>query len=212
MNNIQIKNIYYIVLYAWDNVKNKGLLSDKKLERIDNPNEVIIELFLNGVSRLTKKGKFGQYIENIHSSIYIKGKIHIHESIKLTKPNLKCIFDEFSCDNLLNQIIKTVLVRIYRIKGIDLKLKRKAKTLLLKFDNINEIHLRKSLLNKIKYNQLNRDYRFIIDLGMFIYNNCIPTMEIGRFRFIDILEDEEQMNLIFENFLKNFIRYIPIIL
>src|SRR5690554_4016136 len=119
MNEIPIKNIYYMVLYAWDKIDNKDLLNDKSIEKLQSSNEVIIELFLNEVSRLSKQGLYGEYNENTHNTKYIKGKIQIQDSIRLVKPNLICQYDEFSQNNILNQIIKTVLLRLSKFKDIN---------------------------------------------------------------------------------------------
>lgn len=204
MREIPIKNIYYMVLYAWDKIDNKDLLSDKSLERLQNSSEVIIELFLNEVSKLAKQGLYGEYNENIYNTKYIRGKIQIQESIRLVKPNLICRYDEFSQNNVLNQIIKTVLIRVSRLKDINFDLKRKANSLLLEFNEIEEVLIGKGLLNSIHYNQLNKDYRFAIDLAGFIYNNSIPAENYGNYKFIEIFKDEEKMSSIFENFLRNF--------
>lgn len=204
MREIPIKNIYYMVLYAWDKVDNKDLLDDKKLERLQNSNEVIIELFLNEVSRLAKQGLYGEYNENIYNTKFIKGKIQIQESIKLVKPNLICQYDEFSQDNVLNQIIKTTLIRVSRLKDIGAGLKKKAQSLLLEFNEVGEVLFSRDLLNSIHYNQLNRGYRFVVDLAVFIYNNSIPTEEYGGYRFIEIFKNEEKISSIFESFIRNF--------
>ena len=204
MNEIPIKNIYYMVLYAWDKIDNKDLLNDKSIEKLQSSNEVIIELFLNEVSRLSKQGLYGEYNENTHNTKYIKGKIQIQDSIRLVKPNLICQYDEFSQNNILNQIIKTVLLRLSKFKDINSNFKRKAKALLLEFNDIEEVLLSKDLLNRIHYNQLNKDYRFAIELGLFIYNSSIATEEYGRYKFIEIFKDEEKMSAIFESFIRNF--------
>ena len=59
--NIPIRNIYYIVLYAFDQVKNKLNKSDKDLDEINNFNDVITMLFVEEVSGLVKKGLFRKY-------------------------------------------------------------------------------------------------------------------------------------------------------
>ena len=203
MREIPIKNIYYMALYAWDKIDNKDILNDKSLEKLENSNEVIIELFLNEVSKLAKKGLYGEYNENVYNTKYIRGKIQIQESIKLIKPNLICQYDEFSKNNVLNQIIKTTLIRVSRLRNINFNLKRKANSLLLEFNEIQEVLFSKDLLNNIYYNQLNKDYRFAIDLAVFIYNNSIPAEKYGSYKFIEIFKDEEKMSTIFESFISS---------
>ena len=130
--------------------------------------------------------------------------VQIQESIKLIKPNLICQYDEFSQNNVLNQVIKTTLIRVSMLRDINFNLKRKANSLLLEFNEIEEVLFSKDLLNNIYYNQLNKDYRFAIDLAVFIYNNSIPAEKYGSYKFIEIFKDEEKMSTIFESFIRNF--------
>ncbi|PTJ79309.1 restriction endonuclease, partial [Staphylococcus kloosii] len=62
MKNIPIKNIYYIVLYAWDKIQNKKTFDDKGKENINSISEVLLDIFLSEVERLIKKGILKEYI------------------------------------------------------------------------------------------------------------------------------------------------------
>lgn len=204
MNEIPIKNIYYMVLYAWDKVKNVSNVVEKQIEGLRDFNDVIIELFLNEVSQILKKGIGREYVNIDDQAKFIKGKIDISKSIKLIQPNLICHFDEYSDDILLNQIIKTILLRVIRIQGVKVEHKKRARTFLLQFTNVKIISLSDMILSKTSFNKLNKVYEYAIDLGFLIYKNSTPTEKDGNYKFIDIMKDEEQISGIFEEFLKNF--------
>lgn len=204
MSNIAIKNIYYIVLYAWDKVKDISNKDEKNIEELENINDVIIELFLIEVSELVRRGISKDYINTVDQSKFIKGKINIPESIKLIGTNFVCHFDEYSDDINLNQIIKTILIRIVKLKKTKENHQKKSRELLLYFSNVKEIQLDNMKFNNIIYNKLNKKYRYIIDLGILIYNNSIPTEKYGNYEFIDIMKNEEEMSIIFEEFLRKF--------
>ena len=204
MSQIPVRNIYYMVLYAWNKVKDISNLEDKNIEELKDFNDVIIELFLNEVSAILKRGIARDYV-NIEDQIKIvKGKIDITKTIRLIQPNLNCYFDEYSEDILLNQIVKAILVRINRIEEIIPAQKKRARTLLLQFSNVELIYLDNMTINNISFNKLNKTYQYAIDIGMLIYKNSIPTEGKGSYKFIDIMKDEERINMIFEEFLRNF--------
>lgn len=205
MNEIPIKNIYYMVLYAWGKVKNISNITEKNTEGLRGFNDVITEFFLSEVSLIIKKGIGREYVNIDAQAKFIKGKIDIARSIKLIQPNLICYFDEYSDDIILNQVIKAVLIRIVGIVGIKDEHKKRARTLLLQFTNVRLISLDDITLKNITFNKLNKDYEYAIDMGMLIYKNSIPTEEEeGNYKFIDIMKDEERVSMIFEEFLRNF--------
>lgn len=206
MNSIPIENIYYMILYAWNKVNNKGIITDRGMENINSVSDVIVELFLKEVTKICKKGLYGEYIDNDHVTEYIKGKINIKESIYLIDPKMSCRYDDFSKNNKMNKILKSILNRLYFIKDINNKFKKRSRALLLEFYEIGNIILDEKHFKTINYNRLNSDYKFPIELGYLIYRNSMPSEEGNVNNFIEIEKDEETMSSIFEEFLRNFYR------
>lgn len=204
MSDIPIKNIYYMALYAWDRIKNISTILAKDIEDFESFNDVIVELFLTEVSKTINRGVVKEYINLAEQSKFVKGKINITESLKLIEPNIICHFDEYSENIILNQIIKAVLLRLAKSTEINSKHKKKSKELLPYFANIEEVSLDNKVFDNIIYNRLNMEYKYLLNLGFIIYKSTIPTEEIGKYKFIDIMDNQEQMNLIFEEFLRNF--------
>ncbi|MGO1372464.1 MAG: 5-methylcytosine restriction system specificity protein McrC, partial [Senegalia sp. (in: firmicutes)] len=144
MSKIPIENIYYIILYAWNKTNHKKIIVDRGLEDINTINDVILELFLLEVSKIAKKGLYGEYIDNNYDTDYIKGKVNIKESIYLINPKMNCRYDEFSKNNILNKILKVILNKIYFTKNINNKFKRRIRSLLLEFYEVDNILLDES--------------------------------------------------------------------
>ncbi len=203
-NIIPVGNIYYMVLYAWDRVKDISNIANKDLEEIKDINHVLIDLFLNDVQELLRSGIYKDYTNVTEESKFIKGKIQIKETIKIIQPKIVCSFDEYSEDILHNRIIKSILLRISRFAMIKKEDKKRTRNLLSYFSNVSNMELGSLDISPLAYNRFNKDYEKIIDLGVFIYKNSIPTESKGQYKFIDIMEDEEEMSLIFEEFLRNF--------
>jgi 5-methylcytosine-specific restriction enzyme subunit McrC len=202
MNEIPIKNLYYIVLYAFDEVKQKDFLSDKAIEKTHLLSELFIELFIKQVVMISKKGVYKSYSDVEEETMFIRGKIDILKSFSVQKPKMIIQTDQYSEDNSLNQIIKKTLNNIL-ISSTHKRFKSRIKLIYPLFSNV-------SLIENIKYNQiLNRNnefYRFSLSLAYFINEKVIPSQEEGIKRFVDITRENETMSTLYEAFLRNFYR------
>src|SRR5690606_24091257 len=112
INEIPIKNVYYMILYAFDKVKKNTILTDVHFEKDMTLSHVIIELFIEEVQKITKKSIYRSYNLVEDDSVYIKGKIQIKESMKLYSIKKRIIFEEFNECNILNQILKYTLTNL----------------------------------------------------------------------------------------------------
>src|SRR5690625_2464367 len=204
MREIPIENIYYIVLYAWDKIKNKNRYVSRGQEHIENLNDVLLDIFLKEVGRISKRGLYGEYIEANHETAFVKGKINIRESLHYIPPQLSCRYDEFSKNNQMNQLLKAILSYLYYAKDIPFPFKKRIKALLVEFQDVDDAPLHETSFQNLSYNRLNRDYTFPIDIGYLLFQHATPKDEESGNTFFAIDRDEEQMNVVFEHFLKNF--------
>lgn len=204
MRKVPIKNIYYIILYAWDRVKDKSVILPKGIEEIDSMNDVLLDLFLNEVEELTRKSLRREYVSNVHQSRFIKGKINISETIRQTNQMIVSEYDEFDLNHELNQILKTYLQKLYYV---DTSQKKRIRRLLINFESVETIEITFNMLKRIIYNRLNVEYRFPIEIGGLLYEQAIPSEIGGALSFYEIMEDEEVMSNLFENFIFNYYRF-----
>lgn len=204
MRKVPIRNIYNIVLYAWGNVKHKNIYQHKSIEKIGSLNEVLVDMFLTEVERLTKAGLRKEYMTNIHESRFIKGKIHINKTIRKTNRMIVSEYDEFKENHLLNQLLKVFLDRIYYTENID---RKRVGRLMLHFSNVDLIKLTHYKWKSVQYNRLTKHYQFPLGLGKIIYEHSIPAEDNEKFIFHHIMENEETMSTLFEKFILNYYDY-----
>ncbi len=199
---IPIKNIYYMLLYAFDQISNKSVISDKDLEKLHTINDVVSFIFLSEVSRIVKKGLIKQYIDVEENSYIIKGKIDVKNSLRLHNRKKKCTFDDYNFNNQLNSILKYTLNILVFASNDDIK--RKARKLYIFFNEIQLVKYSFEDVKKIRFDRLSKDYEYAIKLASFIISCSIPDYKINKFKFIDFFENDEIMSIIFEKFLLNF--------
>ena len=202
-NKIPIENIYYLVFYAFDAVKNKEFISKKDLEK-ESFEEVLIDLFLFEVNKIIKYGLYKKYNLIEEESFFIKGKINLKESLLKTNNKVVCNFDDFNPNDIVNRIIKFTLNKLLFVNGIDKDIKRKIKNKYFYFEEIPLKEFTLKEMSNLKFTRLNKHYELALRLAQFIIFELIPKDSRGKFDFIHIFENEETMNRIYEKFLLKF--------
>ena len=105
---IFIKNIYYMLSYAFCVLKQTNF--DKiKSEEFTNVEDLFACILYRCASQQLKQGLYREYIEIDENITTLRGKINISETIKNKikhKQLISCSHDEYSENNLFNQIIK----------------------------------------------------------------------------------------------------------
>jgi 5-methylcytosine-specific restriction enzyme subunit McrC len=203
-NDIPIKNIYYMLSYAYTNLKIDANVQ-KESESFENIYELLSRVLISGVNNLIKRGFYKEYIARNEDKNNIRGKINITESIKRQThiyKRLNCIYDEFSDDVLFNSIIKTTINNLIRIKDLNEKLKGRLNKLTLFFDSVALIDLNEHVFSLVLWNRNNQHYKLLINICELIFNLELPDeSKNGKINFKDFIKRyENEMAKLFENF------------
>ena len=204
MDKIPIQNIYYIVLYAFDAIKSKNIISKKDLEKTESFVDVIVKLFVYEVEKIIKYGIHRDYNEIEEESIFIKGKLNVQRSILQTNNKSICTFDEFNSNETCNKIIKYTLNKLLFANDIKEETKKNIKSKYFAFDAVDLEEFDFKEIKQVKLNRLNKHYELALKLALFLNFNLIPKDEKKNFDFLHILKDEEIMSMIYEKFLYKF--------
>ena len=209
-NEEKIKNFYYLLAYAFEEDKisfdTNQKFGNEKFENIYDLFSIILNI---KVSNLIKEGLYGQYI-NINDKIdYVKGRINIIDTTKYntikTYNKVICNYDEYSSNNILNQIIKTTIHTLLK-KDILYSNKIKLKKIYYSLENIDIINNIKIInWNNIKFNKLNDKYTMIIKICEYILNKEIMNNESNIDEF-DTFDDNQKYHQLFEKFVRNYIK------
>lgn len=204
-NYIPIRNLYYILCYAWNLAEQRDKLK-VDAEHCDTYPDLFAKLLVAGCERMFRYGMYHEYVDVEEERYGVKGKLNIALSLKMghwREGRLHCTHDEYSLDVLLNQIINASLRRLLAYKGLDPVNHNAVKSVYLHFPSVTEIELTQEAFNKVSINHNNRFYGLLIHICQLIYESLLPDQHTkGRYRFLDFSTDK--MNRIFENFLLNF--------
>jgi 5-methylcytosine-specific restriction enzyme subunit McrC len=203
---IPIKNIYYLLSYAWNKLEESELVNVSAEDEAYLLN-LLGRVLLNGTKTLLKRGIDRQYITENEVYQGIKGKVNITDSLRknlFSKGLSVCEFDELSVDILPNQILKTTLQNLFQIPSLSLTLKQEIRTIIYRLHEVREIVLTDSIFHQVQINRNNSFYAFLLNISELIYQNLLINEETGSFQFKDFLRDERQMAKLFEEFIRNF--------
>ena len=113
---IAIKNIYYMLSYAFQVLREQGYKSIAT-EEFDNTAELCAAILSRGISIQIKRGLGREYLLRNEGCSILRGKVEFADSVRndtMMKKQMICTYDEFSVNSYMNRIIKsTVLLLLH---------------------------------------------------------------------------------------------------
>ena len=204
--NIPVRNIYYLLCYAWDHVR-EGETVDLGSEEFGGMVDLFAKVLNEGVARLISRGLDRDYLTVQEDIRGLKGKLDLATTVKrnlLLNGKTRCSFDELSYDVPQNRILKATLRQLTMVTGLDPVHRQRAGRLYRKMDAVSDVVLRPRMFRTVRIHRNNRFYSFLVHLCKIIYDNVLVNQEEGMATFYDFRENEQQMGLLFQQFVKAF--------
>lgn len=202
---IPIRNIYYMLSYAFQVLQEQGYNS-VATENFDNAAELCAAILAKGISLQLKRGLNKEYIERKEPLSAIKGKIDISGSVKtrcIMKSQLVCSYDEFSENSYFNKIVKTALSLLLKA-DISSSRKKELKNLLLLFSAVDTLDAH-GIDWHIRYNKNNESYRLLLSICNLVIEGLLQTQQGGTSKFMNFI-DEQRMCRLYEKFILEYYR------
>lgn len=203
---IPIKNIYYLLCYAWDVLPESGLV-DIDAAGEDKPTDLLARVLINGTKHILRRGLEQGYEAREEALSTIRGRIKVAASARrflLQQGKALCEYDELSVSTLPNQIIKASLQRVAGSRELDKSLRHDAGLLVRQLREVEDIKLTRQAFRKVQLHGNNRFYRFLLHVCGLLMEQTLMNEETGSYRFRDFVRDERAMARLFEKFLFNF--------
>jgi len=203
---IPIQNIYYLLCYAWNKMQEKDIVNVDASDYDQLP-ELLSKVLITGCNRLFKQGLDRNYVESTELYSGVKGKLEFNESIK-TQAFLfgksVCSFDEFSHNILPNQLLKGTLFVLLKMNQLDNDIKSQLKLTFNHFHDVLDIIPTVSDFHRVHIHRNNNFYDFLLKICRLIIENISLDERTGNFKFRDLLRDQNTMQSLFEEFVRNF--------
>lgn len=203
--NIFIKNIYYMLSYAFTAL-NQSNYDNIAVEEFDNVHNLFAAILSKGIAQQLKQGLYREYLEQKEDLNVMRGKIDMPGTIKnkiARKQVLTCEYDVLSENNLLNQILKTTGMLLLRHANVDPEYKSDLKKEMLFFSGVDTIEPSSIKWSFIRFQRNNQTYRMLISLCQFILEGMLLTTEQGEYKLASFV-DEQRMCRLYEKFILEY--------
>lgn len=202
---IPIKNLFYMLCYAWNVL---SIMDDIKVadDDYEDAYDLLARVFSFGIGKLIRLGFHRSYIEETEELSTVRGKISVQESINsmsMQRKHLICTYDEYSKNDIFNQILNYTIDSILKNPEVSKETKATIKKQKVFFYGIDAKPPTKENRQKLLFNRNNVIYKLLIHISIMLYDGTGVNEEDGKNVFKDFFR-EEQMHRIFELFILNF--------
>lgn len=205
--SILIKNIYYMLSYAFSNL-NQSNFESVAIEQFQNVHNLFAAILAKGIGQQLKQGLYREYISYEENLPVMRGKININGTVKnriARKTLLDCEYDVLSENNLLNQILKMTSILLIRHRDVDSEYKNELKKEMLFFSAVDEIEPSSVKWSAIRFSRNNQSYRMLISICQLIVEGMLMTTESGEYKLSQFI-DEQRMCRLYEKFILEYYR------
>lgn len=205
---IPIQNIYYLLCYAWNKLDESEVVQVDAAAHTSLLN-LFAKVLINGTIYLLKKGLDRDYVTREEVLQRIRGKLLFATSLKrnlLNNAKAACQYDELSHNIIHNRILKTTMKRLLKADDLDAQFKDELIMLYRRLPPIDELALTNRDFFRVRLHRNNSFYDFLLAICQIIYEGLLLDEDTGKYKFRDFLRDENRMNLLFEEFVRNFLK------
>ncbi|WP_010288884.1 5-methylcytosine restriction system specificity protein McrC [Kurthia massiliensis] len=199
---IPIENIYYMLSYS------VGVLPPIGEKRVHlSGRTTLVEWFARALARalkpITKRGLYKTYVSNVEATSMPHGRIQMKETMRYAgKPTVVSAYDEFSIDQLYNQIIRYTLHRLIQDATLSPDTVQRLKGYMRYFRQVQRIDVTPQHFQQLHFHKYNERYRTALSICQLICTYAMIDERSGKLQFIDF--ERTQMHALFESFVRNF--------
>lgn len=203
---IFIKNIYYMLAYAFQVLRQKNY-EEIASEEFDDAQDLFAAILARGIAQQLKQGLHREYITKHEELPLMRGKLDIQGTIKnqiAKKKLLSCEYDELSVDNIFNQILKTTANILIRDSSAKAEQKAALKKVILFFDEVSLIDPSVIRWDMLRYQRNNKNYEMLMNICYFVLDGMLLTTENGNYKVMQF--SDEHMHRLYEKFVLEYFK------
>jgi 5-methylcytosine-specific restriction enzyme subunit McrC len=203
--SIVIKNVYYMLTYAFQTLNFKQY-EDLSKVNFDDMYSMFSAILSKGIGMQLKQGLYKEYINKQEDLSTLRGKINLQGSMRnMMKQNnkLTCEYDELSENNLMNQVLKSVSLLLIQNKDVQKEYKDTLRKEMLFFSNVDVVDLFTVKWSSFRFQRNNQNYRMLISVCQLIVEGMLLTEDNGNYHLASFI-DEQRMSHLYEKFILEY--------
>jgi len=201
---IPIKNVFYLLAYAWNLLEHSGEIDVGMVNCPDIENLLAVVL-ASVVKRVLRRGLERDYQEYRTDSRWIRGRIDFHETNRKflqRRAEVHIVAVELSPDTLSNRIVKGTIATLMKFEAISSENREKLAALLHGLRGVATCRISVADFNRVRLHVNNREYRVLLSVCEMIARLAIPDESGLGMRFVSFTRS--QMWRLFQQFLYKF--------
>lgn len=206
ISRIPIRNIYYLLCYAWNRLEEDEPVDVNTLDGADTVN-LLAQLLVALTHNAVRRGLNRDYLTRHEELAGVRGRLLVAESSRKLLFNhgrAACAFDELDHNNLPNRILKASLETLHDAETITGENKIGIATVVRELNGIDAADLRPALFRRVRLHRSNSHYGMLLSICELAYDCLLPERGDGVHRFRNFVEDHALMAAIYEEFVRNF--------
>lgn len=203
---VPIANVYYMLLYAWSLFRERDAV-DATQEGYTELQDLFAHVLADVVTDLVARGLDRGYVTRDEPVPGIRGRLELADTLKrnrLAAGQAHCRFDELEYDVLHNRIIKATLRKLQEVPLAE-RNRRRVLQLYHKLDAVSDVDVVSQDVHRVQLHRNNAGYEYALRVCELILDHLMVDAQTGRTRFREYREREQQMGLLFQKFVREFL-------
>jgi 5-methylcytosine-specific restriction enzyme subunit McrC len=205
---IPVRNIYYLLCYAWRRLEERDAVDVDELESTDLVN-LFARVLRRGLDHLVRRGLAREYVPHEEATGRLRGRIDFARTTRgmlLQRAQAWCVYDELTHDIALNRILKATARRLVGLDGIDSQLREALHAHVERLHDVGDAQLSSQDFDRVRLHRNTASYGLLLSVCRFLHEHLLPEAGSSARPFSDFLRDEKQMHRLFEEFVREFYR------
>ncbi|MDR9812123.1 5-methylcytosine restriction system specificity protein McrC [Rhizobium hidalgonense] len=205
---IPIRNLYYLLLYAWGHFQ-AGAVKDVGADDSPELPNLFSRVLVDRSHALLRRGLDRGYQATIEETRAPRGRLLLNQVAAkqtLRRSMTVCETDELTCDVLHNRILLTTLLKLSNCTDVKPSLRHELRLTAARIHDVTPLRLSADVFHRVQLSRSTSQYGFLMKVCEFVFWSLMPDQQGSNSRFQDILEDETRMSAVFEEFLRGFYR------
>jgi 5-methylcytosine-specific restriction enzyme subunit McrC len=209
---IPIRNLWYMLLYAWNELWAKDLLR-ADAESAPSLDALLATVLSTLVTQRLRIGLGCNYRNDEARIRGIRGRVDFSTSLKrmaFQQGSAHCRFQSYSPNVPKNQLIRSTLYRLARIgdfgperSGAE-RIRHKAHRLVRDLDMVDLVDFTPDAIRREQLLRHDADYRLMLAICFLVSQRYMPTESAGDYAAMGLDRDAMTMWRVFERFVANF--------
>lgn len=206
-DNVVIRNIYYMMAYAFRalDLKEYEHLKTEDFEEVD---DLLAAILAIGMAAQQRRGYERGYLPEEEDLSGVRGRIDLRQTARnemARHQKAHCVYDEFTEDTQKNRILKATARILATCPNVDPVRRRDLKRCLVYMGGISDIGTERIDWKRLKYDRNNSGYLMLMNVCFMVLNELILSTDAGESNAASFLDDQE-LHALYEKFLREYFK------